>query len=404
MQQYEIDRLGQLGDGITKDRIHVPLALPGEVVTGNLQDDQLRDVRIVTPSADRVAPPCPHFKSCGGCVMQHGSDTLVAEWKSGIVRKSLENRNLETNMRPITTSPSRSRLRAGFAARRTKKGAMSGFHARGSDVIIEVPECVLIHPDLHKGREVASALARLGASRKGALSVMVTRSETGLDVLVSGGKPLDGALRSDLAPLAEHFALARLAWDDEVIAMRAPPAQRFGSARVVPPPGAFMQATEHGANALVSAVQTIVGQSNKVADLFAGSGTFALPLAAHAEILAVEGDGAMMAALDRGWRETPGLKAVKAQTRDLFRRPLMPDELKGFDAIVIDPPRAGAEAQIEAIVGSNIDVIAYVSCNPVTFSRDAAVLVAAGYSLDWVLPVDQFRWSAHVELVAQFTR
>ena len=185
--------------------------------------------------------------------------------------------------------------------------------------------------------------------------------------------------------------------------MRTPPVQRFGAAKVTPPPGAFLQATPHGEAALVTAVREAVGEARHVIDLFAGCGTFSLPLADQAEVHAVEGDAAMTAALDHGWRMSTGLKPVTTEARDLFRRPLLPDELAKTDAVVIDPPRAGAEAQIAEIVKAMPPVLAYVSCNPVTFARDAAVLIAAGYTLNWVQVVDQFRWSSHVELAAQFT-
>jgi 23S rRNA (uracil1939-C5)-methyltransferase len=187
-----------------------------------------------------------------------------------------------------------------------------------------------------------------------------------------------------------------------VIALRTAPVQRFGRALVTPPPGAFLQATEHGEAALLAAVTEAVGPARRIADLFAGIGTFALPLAERAEVHAVEGDPAMTAALEKGWRQAQGLKRLTVEARDLYRRPLDADELKGFDAVVIDPPRAGAEAQTVALAGSGVPVIAAVSCNPVTFARDARVLIAAGYVLDWVQVVDQFRWSAHVELAARF--
>ncbi|MCC5983842.1 MAG: class I SAM-dependent RNA methyltransferase, partial [Rhodobacteraceae bacterium] len=196
--------------------------------------------------------------------------------------------------------------------------------------------------------------------------------------------------------------LARLAWEGEVIALAALPAQTFGRAQVVPPPGAFLQATEDGEATLLAAVRGAVGDAARVADLFAGCGTFTLPLAERAEVHAVEGDAAMLAALDAGWRRAAGLKRVRTETRDLFRRPLLADELACFDAVVIDPPRAGAAAQVAELARAQVPVIAAVSCNPVTFARDARVLVAAGYCLQTVQVVDQFRWSAHVELAARF--
>ena len=392
MTEYTIQRLGHLGDGIAPGPLFAPMTLPGEVVTGTPDGQTLTDIRIVTPSENRVSAPCRHFKACGGCQLQHASDDYVADFKLGVVKASLDAHGIETVFKPLQTSPAQSRRRATFAAKRTKKGAMAGFHGRGSDVVIEIPGCQLLDPSVMGALPIAEKLA-----------VTVTASRGGLDISVQNGKELDGPLRQELAHLCDSLGLARLTWDGEVIAMRTPPVQRFGAAKVTPPPGAFLQATPHGEAALVTAVREAVGEARHVIDLFAGCGTFSLPLADQAEVHAVEGDAAMTAALDHGWRMSTGLKPVTTEARDLFRRPLLPDELAKTDAVVIDPPRAGAEAQIAEIVKAMPPVLAYVSCNPVTFARDAAVLIAAGYTLNWVQVVDQFRWSSHVELAAQFT-
>ena len=280
---------------------------------------------------------------------------------------------------------------------------MLGFHARGSDNLVAVRKCQLLHPDLMAAFPALEALVLLGGSRKSELALTVTRSLAGPDIVVVGGKPLDGQLRLELARVAEAHGLSRLTWEHEVIALRTAPMQAMGRALVAPPPGAFLQATEQGQADLLAAVQEAVGKAKRITDLFAGVGTFALPLAERAEIHAVEGDAAMIAALDKAWRQAEGLKRITAETRDLFRRPLEPDEFKNIDAVVIDPPRAGAEAQTRTLALSKVPVIASVSCNPVTFARDARILTEAGYRLDWVQPVDQFRWSAHVELAARFS-
>nr|WP_170539698.1 class I SAM-dependent RNA methyltransferase [Ruegeria arenilitoris] len=401
-QEYTILRLGHQGDGIAEGPVYAPRTLPGERVSGALDGSVLTDIKVLTPSDDRVKPPCRHYKSCGGCQLQHASDAFVADWKVEVVRTALAAQGLQAEMRPILTSPPQSRRRATIAVRRTKKGALAGFHGRASDVITEIPDCQLLDPALTAAIPVAKALAELGGSRKGVLSVTLTLSEAGLDVSVQGGKPLDGPLELALAQATEQHGLARLAWDGEVIAMRNPPAQRFGPAAVVPPPGAFLQATKDGEQALTQAVFEIVGPAKRVVDLFAGCGTFSLPLAQRAEVHAVEGAADMTRALDQGWRKSTGLKQVTTEARDLFRRPLMPDELRRFDAVVLDPPRAGAEAQVAELAQARRPVIAYVSCNPVTFARDAKILVQAGYALEWVQVVDQFRWSSHSELVGSF--
>jgi 23S rRNA (uracil1939-C5)-methyltransferase len=407
MQTYQITRLGHQGDGIVQGdegAIFAPMTLPGEEVRGTVEGTRLKDVRIVTPSDFRVSPECRHYKSCGGCQLQHASDDYVADWKLGVVQQALTAQGLDAPLRPILTSPPQTRRRASLSVRRTKKGAMAGFHAKGSDVIVEVPDCQLLHPEVMKAMPVAEKLATIGGSRKGELSVLATMSLTGLDLAVSGGKPLDEALRIALSAEVEAYKLARLSWDGEVIGQREPPLQQFGAAQVAPPSGAFLQATPEGEQDLLTTVQEIVGNAKQVIDLFAGCGTFALPLAKTAEVHAVEGEKAMMAALDRGWRQAQGLKKVTHEARDLFRRPLMPDELRKTDAVVIDPPRAGAEAQVRELAQSDVPVIAFVSCNPVTFARDARILTEGPYQMDWVQVVDQFRWSSHVELVAKFSR
>lgn len=404
MTEYSIKRLGTFGDGIAEGPVFVPMTLPGEVVTGTLEGTTLIEVKIITPSDDRVAPPCKHFKSCGGCQLQHASDTVVEAFKTDIIAQALAAQGIKTEIRPIVTSPAQSRRRATFAARRTKKGTMSGFHGRASGTVIEIPDCKLVEPELLAARDIVESLAELGGSRKATLAVTVTTSRVGLDVQVSGGKPIDGPLRITLAALCDSRGFARLTWDDEVIAQRAPPVQRFGVADVCPPPGAFMQATAHGEAHLLAAVQEAVSGAKRVIDLFAGCGTFTLPLAKDAEVFAVEGDKQMMAAMDKGWRMAIGLKTVTHAARDLYRRPLLPDEFKKYDAVVMDPPRNGAEAQTAELLRSDIKRVAYVSCNPVTFARDVAQMIAGGFTLDWVQPVDQFRWSSHVELAAQLSR
>ena len=403
---FTIARLGHLGDGIIQGpegSIFVAQTLPGEVVEGTVKGDTLADVRILTPSAHRVKPPCSHARTCGGCMMQHASDAFVADWKTTIVRTALAAQGLEADLRPIITSPPRSRRRATLAARRTKGGVLMGFHSRASDVLVGVPECQLLHPDLIGAFPALEASVKLGGSRSQEMDLAITRTTSGGDVAVTGGKPADSTQRMDLARLVEAFGLARLSWNGEVIAQRAQPMMRFGRANVPLPVGAFLQATAEGEAALLASVKGAVGPARRIIDLFAGIGTFGLPLAENAEIHAVEGDVAMLTALDKGFRMAEGIKRVTNDIRDLYRRPLEPDEFKGYDAVVIDPPRAGAEAQSHTLAKSKVPVIAAVSCNPATFARDAKILTQAGYKLNWVQVVDQFRWSPHVELAAQFT-
>jgi 23S rRNA (uracil1939-C5)-methyltransferase len=279
-----------------------------------------------------------------------------------------------------------------------------GFHGRASGSLVAVPECRVLSPAIMEALPAFEALTALAASRKSEVDIAVTDTDSGLDVAMTGALPLTRETLPGVVALTEAHDPARLVWNGEVVAERRPPVLRIGPATVPLPPGAFLQATREGEAALRAAVTEAVGEARRIVDLFSGCGTFALPLSVQAEVHAVEGEAALTTALDRGWRSTGGGKRVTAEVRDLFRNPLRPDELARFDAAVIDPPRAGAAAQTDALAASGLTRIAAVSCNPVTFARDAKTLVAAGFRLDWVQVVDQFRWSPHVELAAAFVR
>ena len=401
---HVIARLGHLGDGVTEDGVFVARALPGEVVAGDVAGGRIAKPKIVTPSTDRVRAPCPHYARCGGCALMHAADGFVATWKADVVRGALAARGIEAEVAGVATSPPRSRRRATLSGRRLKGGALLGFHEREGAGIVAVPECRVLVPEIVAALPALEEIVTLAGSRKGEVKLAVAWSDAGLDVDVRGGKAADPGLTTEAAALAGRHDLARLTWEGEPVAVARPPIRRFGQARVVPPPGAFLQATDAGEAALVAAVQRATAGAARIVDLFAGAGTFALPLAEAAEVHAVEGDGAMTDALLAGWRTAGGLRGVTAETRDLFRRPLLPDELSRFDAAVVDPPRAGAEAQATALAEGGPPRVAMVSCNPVTFARDAALLIAGGYAMGPVLVVDQFRWSPHVELVTGFER
>jgi 23S rRNA (uracil1939-C5)-methyltransferase len=399
-----VERLGHHGDGIAAGPVFVPRTLPGEVVEGEVEAGRMAQPKIVTPSPDRVAALCPHYRTCGGCQLQHASDAFVAGWKMDVVRLALAGQGLEAPIRGIATSPARSRRRATLHGRRTKAGVIVGFHGRASGTLVAVPECRVQSPAIMAAFPALEALTALAASRKSEVDLAVTETDAGIDVVLKGALPLTRDTLPDAVALVERHDLARLLWNGEVVAERRPPVLRIGSATVPLPPGAFLQATRDGEAALRAAVIEAVGDARHVVDLFSGCGTFALPLSARAEVHAVEGEAALVAALQRGWRGIGGGRQVTTEVRDLFRNPLPPDELARFDAAVIDPPRAGAAAQTEALAASGLRRIAAVSCNPVTFARDAKVLVAAGFRLDRVQVVDQFRWSPHVELAASFLR
>ncbi len=403
MGELKITRLGSQGDGVAETpdgRFYLPYTLPGDVVW----DGAPEDLKILRHSGHRSNPTCAHFQQCGGCTLQHANDIFLADWKRDEVKRALNDLADGVDFRPTLTSPPQSRRRAKLSGRRTKKGTVVGFYARNSDNLISVPDCKILHPDILAGFAALHELTKIGATRKNSIAFMVTRSAAGLDVDVRDAKPGDQTILTRLAALSSAHDLARLSWNGETVSTRAPPLQHFGKTPVVPPIGAFLQATEHGQDALIHAVLKVLGPAKKVLDLFAGCGTFSLPIAERAKIEAVESDSAMLAALNTAWRGGAGLLPLTPQVRDLFRRPLLHDELAQFDAAVIDPPRAGARAQIAEISDSDLPRLAYVSCNPQTFARDTRSLINGGYRLDWIQTIDQFRWSAHVELVAQFVR
>ena len=401
---HKVLRLGHLGDGIAEGPIYVARTLPGETVEGDVDLGRIAAPRIVTPSTDRVRPQCRHYKACGGCAVMHASDSFVAAWKQEVVETALAAQGITAPFRPIATSPSGSRRRATVAGRRLRNGALVGFHGRASHTVVAVPDCQVLHPDLIAGLPACEELTRLLGPKRSELRISLAASAHGLDIDLGGARALTVDDRQALAEIAGRHAIARISAEGDPVISAHPPVQSFDGITVVPPPGAFLQATEHGETALRQAVVEAVGPAQRIVDLFAGCGTFALPLARGAEVHGVEGDKEMTAALDRAWRQAQGLKAVTTETRDLFRAPLLPDELRRFDAAVIDPPRAGSEAQMREIAASSLTHVAAVSCNPVTFARDAKLLTQAGFRLNWVQVVDQFRWSAHVELAASFAR
>jgi 23S rRNA (uracil1939-C5)-methyltransferase len=404
MTQIEINRLGHQGDGIADGPIYAAKTLPGELVEGDVEGNRIAAPRILKASPDRVSAPCAHFKSCGGCALQHASDEFVSNWKAEIIRTALSHQGIEADVSEVLTSPAQSRRRAVFSGRRTKKDVLVGLHGRASGTLIPIPECLLMTPAIIAALPALEDLVRAGGSRRGEMPMTVTDTEAGLDVSVVEAKPLTMEIRAELARVASAHKLVRLSWNGEEVLHETRPFLLLGRAKLVPPAGAFLQATKHGEATLVSLMSEAVSGASRVVDLFAGCGTFALPLAETCEVHAAESEPEMLESLSAAWRGTPGLKAVTTEKRDLFRQPLLPDELARFDAAIIDPPRAGALAQTGELAASKIGVVGFVSCNPITFARDAKILLESGFTMDWLKVVDQFRWSPHIEIAARFSR
>jgi 23S rRNA (uracil1939-C5)-methyltransferase len=410
VERLVIDRLGHRGDGIAETPagpLYVPYVLPGETVETEPipgHADRRHVLRVEVESPERIAPICPHFGVCGGCALQHWETARYRVWKRDLVVAALAQAGIAASVADLVDAHGAGRRRAVFHARRGTHDVLQvGFTAYRAHHVVAIDRCPVLAPELAGAIEAAWALAEaLGPQRK-PLDIQVTASGPGLDVDVRGSGPLPPGLMARLAGFAQTHRLARLTRHGELIVQHAQPIVRMGRARVALPPGAFLQATAEGEEALARLVVGYVGNAAAVADLFAGVGPFALRVAERARVHAVDSDAAAIAAL-RQASAVPGFKPVETEVRDLFRRPLLPAELARFDAVVFDPPRQGAQAQARALAQSKVPVVVAVSCNPATFARDARLLVDGGYRLLAVTPVDQFRYSAHVEIVARFAR
>jgi 23S rRNA (uracil1939-C5)-methyltransferase len=409
-ERLTISRIGHRGDGIADTPggpVFVPYTLPGEIAEVEPfpgHPDRRHLLRVERASAERVAPVCPHFGVCGGCQTQHWDFARYRDWKRGTLVEALHQAGLDAPVGEMIDAHGAGRRRAVFHARRSTHDVLEvGFAAYRAHHVVSIDRCPVLAPPLAGALPAAWALAEaLGAMEK-PLDIQATATDGGLDVDVRGSGPLRPQHSAALARLAETHGLARLTRHGELIAQRAAPTVSMGKASVVLPPGAFLQATAEGETVLARLVAEHVGKAKAVADLFCGVGPFALRLAERARVVAADGDADAIAAL-RQAAKTPGLKPIDAETRDLFRRPLAPDELKSFAAVVFDPPRQGAEAQARQLAASNVPLVIAVSCNAATFARDARILSEGGYRLNAVTPVDQFRHSAHVEIVARFAR
>ncbi|PTM60865.1 class I SAM-dependent RNA methyltransferase [Phreatobacter oligotrophus] len=399
-----IAHVGHRGDGVAEGRF-VPYTLPGEVVEVEGDEERAAPATILSPSPDRVSPPCPHFGTCGGCALQHWADAPYLAWKRDIVAATLGQHGLRPEIAPTIDARGTGRRRVTFHARRgSGTRLVVGFAAARSHAIVPIEACPLLAPSLANAlpaaRRIATALEGLGKP----LDIQVTAASQGLDMELRGAGRLSERERLGLIAAANAAGLVRLTNHGDLIMQREVPSIVIAGMAVPLPAGAFLQATEAGEAVLSDLVLAGVGKARSVADLFCGIGPFALRLAAKAKVRAVDSDAPAIASLAQALRKASGLKPVQTEARDLFRRPLLAAELKGLDAVVFDPPRAGAEAQVKLLAKADIGRIVAVSCNAATFARDAAILTDAGWTLGTVTPVDQFRWSAHVELVATFER
>jgi 23S rRNA (uracil1939-C5)-methyltransferase len=410
-ERLVIERVGHRGDGIAiagASEVFVPYTLPGETVeTGNVagHPDRRHLSQVLEPSAERIAAFCPHFTVCGGCAIQHWREDAYRAWKRGIVIDTLAQAGIACETAALIDAHGEGRRRVVLHARTASHDVLKvGFAAAGSRSVVAIDRCPILAPALNGAVEIAWAIAEALHRGGKPLDIQFTAAANGLDVDVRGSGPVDAKASSALAKLAAQHRLARLTRHGEIVAQLQPPIIAIGPAQLALPPGSFLQATQAGEDALAAHVVALCGKAKRIADLFCGVGPFALRLAQAARVDAYDSEAVAVDALRKAAQTTKGLKPVRAEARDLFRRPLLPLELNEFDAIVFDPPRQGAQAQAQQLAKSRVPKIVGVSCNVATFVRDAGILIEGGYKIGRVTPIDQFRHTAHVELVAEFGR
>ena len=396
MSKELIVRLAARGDGVTENGRFLPMAAPG---------DRVAEDGGVTPGPHRIDPPCRHFPECGGCQLQHVDDDAYGGFLVDRIASALAAQGLDVpEFRPAHLSPPNTRRRAALRAERRGRQILLGFNAEASHRLVDMHECHILRPELFAlVAPLRDLLSRLLPPRARA-EVRMTWCDQGADLLVEGAAPEGLETAEAVTAFAAGHRLARFAVDDgygaQTLWEPGPATVTLGGVPVPLPHGAFLQATAEGEAALVAAVRDGIRGARTVADLFAGLGTFALAL--DARVLAAE--GARDAALALKGAAQRAQRPVFVDHRDLYRRPIDAKELSRFEAVVLDPPRAGAREQVVQLAASSVPTIAYVSCNPSTFARDALILVNGGYRLDWIKPVGQFRWSTHVELAARFAK
>jgi len=386
-QDNEIVALAPRGDGVTAAGRHAPGLLPGDI------DGE-------TPKAPRATPICRWYGACGGCVAQHMPAELYKDWKRASVVKALADAGVAAEVGALVDAHGEGRRRATFHARTTPEGIVEvGFMRARAHDIVEIDACPLFAPTLADAPKVARALAEALKGTNKPLDIQITATLAGLDVDFRGCGALPPPELRKALVAAETHDLARLSNHGVALIERREPRISFGAAL---PPGGFLQATESGEAALVERALKAVEGAGRVADLFCGAGAFALRLAQTHATFAVDVDAAAIAALRRAAGRTP--RGVDAVVRNLFRDPIPAAELARFDAVLFDPPRAGAEAQTRQIAATDVGKVIAISCNVETFARDAKILQDGGYQCDDVTPIDQFRFSAHVEIFAAFRR
>lgn len=402
--ELEITRLGAQGDGAadTPDgMVYVPGALPGERVRADVAGSRGRLVEVLRASAERVPAICPHFGSCGGCAAQHMSETLYRDWKRAMVAEAFGHRGLEPEIEDVVMVGAHSRRRAVLTARIAGGGTTEiGYSAEGSHELVAIERCPVLVAQIERALPVLARIAGVVAAAK-AVRLKVLAADNGLDVAISGaGQVLDAVRLAEVAKLAAHAGIRRVHVDDDPVVLGAAAILDAGGTQIAIPPGGFVQASAAAEAAMRDLAVAATGKAKRIADLFCGAGAFTFALARTAHVTAADNDKALLDELSSAAKRASGLKPIKVLQRDLLREPLSRKELDAFDAVVLDPPRAGAAAQAEAIAKSGVPVVVAISCNPATMARDVRIMVDGGYWIERVVPIDQFVYAAHVEAVA----
>ncbi|TDI61656.1 MAG: 23S rRNA (uracil(1939)-C(5))-methyltransferase RlmD [Alphaproteobacteria bacterium] len=412
-----IEELGAQGDGIAHldgQKVYVPLTLPGEVVRVSLKGKQgdglaAKATEILSPSDDRVDPSCKHFTQCGGCALQHLRTPAYLDFKEQVVAQVMARRGFnDVSVEPPLAFPAHTRRRVTLAAMKNRQGVVLGFHQKRGNQLVNITECTIAVPEIVAMFDPLRDLLGDILPGGGKATIAMTVTEKGVDMLIDAGMPLDLPLREALASFALQVDVARLTWklkdDEEPVIVLRTPIVTFHQTKITLPTSVFLQASAPSEAALIDYVRREVGGASQIADLFSGCGTFSYPLAAQAKVDAFDIDIEMVEAARRALPKGQDAPRLVSNRRDLFKEPLTVSELAHYDAVVLDPPRAGAKTQCRELAKSEVPDIVMVSCNPATFSRDARTLVDGGYVMDSVQPIDQFLWSAHIELVASFYR
>ncbi len=410
--RVKIDHIGAQGDGIAhgpNGPLYVPFSVDGDDLEIRVQGKQGRIRQIQTPSPDRIDPLCRHFGRCGGCALQHVSADHYRQWKQQQIINALRHRGFdEVTVLAPEISPPGSRRRARFTA----GPSATGFAERASHNIVDISECPVMAPEIMAVIDPVRKFLKPRIAKYRKMTVQVTLADNGLDIILEGAGEPDLDLRMDIAGFAEAQDIARLCWQDrrpkkpfaEILCERRKPRVTFDGRQVFIPPGSFLQATREGEAALTRFVKAALGPADRIVDIFAGCGTFTAALIGDHAVHAVDGNQDMITALTSSCHQMGRIRTLTSEVRDLFLRPLLPHELKKYDAAILDPPRAGARDQVAEIIKSAMANLVMISCNPATFARDARVLVEGGFIMGDIQPVDQFLYSPHLELIAPFRR